>query len=577
MAMDPSFPERSDLRLSDDAGDDLVPRTGGAILADALRVQGTDKLFVVPGESFLAFLDAAYDRRGLIDVITCRHEGGAAYMAEAYGKLTGHPGVCYVTRGPGACNAAVGIHTAYQDSTPMILLIGQVKRAFRDREAYQEVAFQQMYGALAKRVEEVSSAARIPEAVARAFAAALNGRPGPVVLILPQDVLEEIAQVADLLLVEPTVASPSRSQIEQVASLLKQAERPLAIVGGNGWSENAAHNFTKFAEDWELPVAASFRCQDIVDNKSPVYVGELGTTLAPFLAQAVRDADLLLVIGARLGEVDTQGYSLVNSPLPRQSLVHVFPEAEELGRVFLPLLGIASAVQPFVMELSSCFPPTLRRWAGWTQVLRNKQEANCLPGLCSGSVDLGAIIAAMAHRLPNDAIICHGAGNYTGWVQRYYPFRRFRTQISPVNGSMGYGVPAAMAAKLIYPERTVVAFAGDGCFLMTGQELATAAQYGLDPIVLVINNGIYGTIRAHQERCYPGRVIGTDLSNPDFSALASAYGAIAETIEQTEQFAPAFERALCAGRLTLLELKVEPEDISTRTTISALRAAARNG
>ncbi|PKU25185.1 thiamine pyrophosphate-binding protein [Telmatospirillum siberiense] len=553
------------------------PRTGGAILADALLAQGVDMVFSVPGESFIAFLDAAYDRRDRLDVITCRHEGSAAYMAEAYGKLTARPGVCYVTRGPGACNAALGVHTAFQDSTPMVLLIGQVKRALRGREAYQEVEFRQMYGALAKQVEEVSSAARIPEAVARAFAAAVNGRPGPVVLALPQDVLEESAQAVDPLPVPPIEAYPGPDQIERLLSLLRHAKRPLAVVGGPGWSEKAAGAFTAFAEAWRLPVASSFRCQDIIDNNSPVYVGELGTTLAPFLGRAVRDADLLLVVGARFGEVDSRGYELLASPTPHQILVHVFPAAEELGRVFQPQLGIAATVGPFVEALAALGPPVRSRWEEWSRSLRDEQFANRIPEPCAGALDLGAVIAEMARRLPEDAIICHGAGNYTGWVQRYYPFRRFRTQISPVNGSMGYGVPAALAAKLLHPHRPVIAFAGDGCFLMASHELATAVRYGLDPLVVVINNGIYGTIRAHQERCYPGRSIGTDLTNPDFAALARAYGAEAETVERTEDFIPAFERLRRIGRLALLELKVDPEAISTRASISALRAAARSG
>lgn len=563
--------------MTSQLSDVVESRTGGAILADALLAQGTDMVFSVPGESFIAFLDAAYDRRDLLKVITCRHEGSAAYMAESYGKLTARPGVCYVTRGPGACNAALGVHTAFQDSTPMILLIGQVKRAFRGREAYQEVEFRQMYGALAKRVEEVSSAERIPEAVARAFAVALNGRPGPVVLVLPQDVLEESARIADPLPVVPAEAAPSRDQIERLLSLLAQARRPLAIAGGPGWSGKSARAFTAFAEAWRLPVAASFRCQDIVDNNSPVYVGELGTTLAPFLGRAVRDADLLMVVGARLGEVDSRGYDLLDSPTPRQSLIHIFPEGDELGRVFQPQLGISAAVGPFIAALSACDPPAPLHWEEWCRSLRDGQIANQLPQSCPGNLDLGAVIGEMARRLPDDAIICHGAGNYTGWVQRYYPFRRFRTQISPVNGSMGYGVPAALAAKLLHPHRPVIAFAGDGCFLMASHELATAVQYGLDPLIVVINNGIYGTIRAHQERAYPGRSIGTDLSNPDFVALARAYGAVAETVEHTRDFVPAFERLRSAGRLALLELKLDPEAISTRTTISALRRAGRSG
>ncbi|MGE5502994.1 MAG: thiamine pyrophosphate-binding protein [Actinomycetota bacterium] len=553
-------------------------RSGGEILADALLAQGADRVFCVPGESFLPFLDAAWDRRERLAVLTCRHEGGAAYMAEAHGKLTGMPGVCFVTRGPGASHAAVGVHTAFQDSTPMVLLVGQVDRPFRGREAFQEVEFRQMFAPLAKRVEEVDRADRIPEAVARAFAAARGGRPGPVVLVCPEDVLAERALVPDLGPLPPALPHPGACMMDRFLALLEQAERPLAVVGGGGWSAEAARDFTAFAEAWSLPVAASFRCQDIVDNASPVYAGELGFSMAPTLGRRLAEADLLIAVGTRLGEVDTQGWKLVTAPRPRQKLVHVFPEAEELGRVYTPDLAVCAAMLPFARTVAKLAAPPDLRWRQWAIGCRQDWENNLRPDPCPGALDMGAVMARIEAVLPEDAIICTGAGNYTGWVQRFHRFRRWRSQLAPTNGSMGYGLPAALAAKALHPDRTVVAFAGDGCFLMTAQELATAKLHGLAPVVLVIDNGTYGTIRMHQEAKHPGRTLATDLANPDFAAMAASFGAWTATVERTDQFAGAFDQALAesrSGRLALLCLKLDPEAITTRTTLSAIRDKAK--
>ncbi len=549
-------------------------RSGGAILADALIGQGVDVVFCVPGESYLPFLDAAYDRRDRLKLITCRQEGGAAYMAEAHGKLTGRPGVCFVTRGPGACNASVGIHTAFQDSTPLVLLVGQVERAMRGREAFQEVEYRLMYAPLAKAVFEVDAAARMPEAVARAFAVAAGGRPGPVVLVVPEDVLAETAAVADIPAQPVAQAEPSPDDLARLRALLGGARRPLAIVGGGGWSAAAARDFAAFAEACGLPVAASFRCQDYVDNASPVYVGELGTSVSPQLAQRVRDADLLLVVGARLGEMTTNGYTLVRPPVPDQALVHIHPAGEELGRVYRPALAVTAGATAAAAALRRLVQVDPAPWADWLAAARREFEANQRPGPCPGALDMGAVMTFLRGRLPDDAVITNGAGNYSGWTQRFHSYRGYRSQLAPTNGSMGYGVPAALAAKAAEPGRMVVCWTGDGDFLMTGQELATAVLHGLDPIILLVNNGMYGTIRMHQEREYPGRVLATDLANPDFAAFARSFGAHGEVVAKTEDFAPAFERAAAAGKVSLLELRIDPEAISTRTTLSAIRDKA---
>jgi acetolactate synthase-1/2/3 large subunit len=545
------------------------PRSGGQIVVDQLVANGIDAAFCVPGESFLAVLDALHDVP--VRLVTCRHEAAAANMAVAYGKLTGRPGVCLVTRGPGATQASVGVHTAAQDSAPMLLLVGQVGRDQRGREAFQELDVPAVFGPMAKWAAEAHDPARLPELLARAVQVAVSGRPGPVVLALPEDVLAEEAKVADARPARPVVPSPAPGDLARLRELLGGARRPLIVAGGPGWTEAATAGLRAVAEASRLPVAVSFRSQDVLDNRSPSYVGDLGVGANPALAERVRAADLLLVVGARLGEITTGGYRLVEAPVPRQRLVHVHPGVEELGRLYQPDLAVNAAVAPFVAALRSVPPMPGTGWAGWAEAARGNYLAWVRPWPTPGRLDLGQVMVLLRERLPDDAIVASGAGNYTGWVHRYFQFRRLGTQLAPKSGSMGFGLPAALAAKLVHPRRVVVAVAGDGDFLMTGQELATAVQHRLDVVVLVVNNRMYGTIRMHQERAYPGRVIATDLVNPDFAALAGAYGAHGEVVEATEAFPDAFERALGAGRPALLELRVDPDAISTATTLSALR------
>jgi acetolactate synthase-1/2/3 large subunit len=551
-------------------------RSGGQILVDALRINGVERAFCVPGESYLAVLDALYDAKDEIDLVVCRQEGGAAYMAEAYAKLTGKPGICFVTRGPGATNASVGVHTAFQDSTPMILFIGQVARDQMDREAFQEIDFRRMFGALAKWVVQIDDARRIPELISQAFHRAMNGRPGPVVVALPEDMLSDVMEVADAgpaRVIEPQASAPDMHALRH---LLQQAERPLMIVGGGGWNLPAVEEIRRFAERHDLPVAASFRCQDLFDNTHPNYVGDLGFAASPTLIQAVRDADLLIVVGSRLGEVSTSGYTTLDIPTPKQVLVHVHPGIEELGRVYQPTLGINSSMNSFAALAAELPEIDGNRSANWTESLNRNYRENLRCEPSPGPVQMAEIISWLSDTLPADAILSNGAGNYCVWVQRFYQYRQFRTQLGPTNGSMGYGVPAGVAAKLTYPERTVVSFSGDGCFLMNGQEIATAAHYGANVIFVVVNNGMYGTIRMHQERNYPGRVSGTDLQNPDFAALARAYGLHGETVECTADFAPAFERCIGADKPSLIEIRIDPEAITPRMSLSQIRRDAEN-
>jgi acetolactate synthase-1/2/3 large subunit len=549
-------------------------RTGGQILVDALKKHGVDMAFAVPGESYLAVLDALHDASNQIKLITCRQEGGAAYMAEAYGKLTGRPGVCMVTRGPGASNAAIGLHTAFQDSTPMILLIGQVARDQEEREAFQEVDFRRMLGPMTKWTAQIEDARRIPEIISQAFHRALNGRPGPVAIALPEDMLTDVVETADAghyVLARP---NPGPEQMAELRERLARAKRPFMILGGGGWDAKAVDDIRAFAETMDLPVGTSFRCQDLFDNTHRNYAGDVGIGINPKLAERVRNADLLLVVGARLGEMTTSGYTLPAPPVPKQPLIHVHASAEELGRVYQAALPINSGMAGFAALARSLLPVDHSAWKEWTATahadfLEWQQHARN-----AGPVQMGEIMAFLRDKLPADAIITSGAGNYAGWLHRFYRFRRYRTQLAPTNGSMGYGVPAAVAAKLVHPDRTVVSFNGDGCFLMNGQELATAVQYNVNVVFLVINNGMYGTIRMHQEREYPGRISGTELRNPDFAALARAYGAHGETVTTTEEFAPAFERAMKAGKAALIEVQLDPEAITPRAGISEIRAAA---
>ena len=556
------------------------PRIGGHILVDNLIAQGVDLCFGVPGESFLAVLDGFYERRDKIRFIVCRQEGGAANMADAYGKLTGRPGVCMVTRGPGATNASIGVHTAFQDSTPMVLFIGQVGSDFFDREAFQEVDYRQMFAPLAKWAAQIDRADRIPEYVSHAFHVATSGRPGPVVLALPEDMLTATADVADVHHYQLVQPAPSSSDIARLAELLWAAERPVVIVGGGGWNNTARDQLRRFAEAWHLPVGTSFRCQDFFDNSHPNYMGDVGIGLSPKLAARVREADLILAIGPRLGEMTTSGYTLLKPPRAEQKLVHVHAGASELGRVYQGELLINAGMQPFaaaladLKPLSSLSSPSPPKWAERTRQANADYVANRVPQSMPGSLDMAQVVFTCQELLPDDAILTNGAGNYSGWVHRFYQHRKYRTQLAPTSGAMGYGVPSAVAAAITYPERTVVSFSGDGCFLMNGQEMATAVQYGAKVIFIVVNNGTYGTIRMHQEREYPARVSGTDLHNPDFAAMARAFGLNGEIVTRTAEFRPAFERALAAQGSTLLELRIDPDAITTRTTLSALRAQA---
>ena len=548
-----------------------MSRTGGRIVVDQLERNGVDRAFCLPGESFLPVLDALYDSS--IRLVSCRHEQGAANAAEAYGKLTGRPGVCLVTRGPGAMQAAVGVHTARQDSTPMLLLAGQVPRAFRGREAWQELDYGRAFGSVAKAAWEVDAAERIPQHLARAFELALSGRPGPVVLALPEDVLSEEADVADA---EPPAiehAAPHPDDLARLAELLARAERPLVVAGEGGWTAGTAADVLVFCETNELPVATAFRCQDFVDNRSPCYAGVLGVAMDDRLAGRLRDADLVLAIGGRLGDVPTRRYTLLEAPRPTQTLIHVHPDRDELRLVYEPDLAIAASLPLFASAVRDL--AVASRWKDWARDARADYEANLVHEPMEGPVDLGEVMAFLRARLPSDAIQTCGAGNFTVWAHRFTEFTQYGTQVCPRSGSMGYGVAAAIAAKLAHPERIALCFTGDGDFVMSSPELATAVQHDLPIVVLLVNNGMYGTIRMHQERAFPGRVVGTDLVNPDFPALARAYGAHAERVERTEDFEAAFERALASGKPALLELPVDPERISPRVTLSELQAAAR--
>ena len=547
----------------------MTNRTGGRILVDQLVTHGCERIFTVPGESFLAVLDALHDTPA-IDLVTCRQEGGAAFMACAEGTLTGRPGVCFVTRGPGATNASIGVHVAMQDSIPMLLFIGDVDRGMRDREGFQEVDFQAMFAPLAKWATRIDDARRIPEYVARAWTVATSGRPGPVVIALPEDMLLDAVEAVD---------RPRRDWVEQptdavrldaLLAMLDAADRPVAIVGGAGWATRASEAFATFADAAGIPVVAAFRRQDAVANTAPWYAGNLGYGPNPTLAQRVRDADLLLVIGARLGEATTDGYTLVTPDHPGQRLIHIHPDPNELGRVYQPDLAVCADVANACEALATAAPRVRRRGSGAAAHADYLAWSTPRPR-ANVALDLGPCVAAMRAQLPADTIICNGAGNYSGWWHRYWPYAGPGTQLAPTAGAMGYGVPAAVAAARRYPGRSVVALAGDGCFLMNGQELATAVQHDCSLLVIVVDNGAYGTIRMHQEREFPRRTVGTTLANPDFAALARAYGCWAETVERTEDFAPALTRASAQPGVRLLHLKTDVEVITNGTTLSAIR------
>ncbi|WP_374496505.1 thiamine pyrophosphate-binding protein [Vogesella indigofera] len=566
-------------------------KLAGHLLVECLVAQGVDIAFGVPGESYLAVLDGFYRSREQIRFIACRNEGGAAFMAEAHGKLTRRPGVCLVTRGPGATNASIGVHTAFQDSTPMVLLVGDVGSDCRDREAFQEMDYSVYFGpstkGMAKRVERIDDANRIPEYISRAFATAMNGRPGPVVLVLPEDML--VQPVADSLAPLPRVAAvapfPDPAGIAALQRLLAQAERPLLIAGGSGWDAAGAAALQAFAERWQLPVGNAFRFQDTFDNHHPLYAGDVGIGINPALAANIRNSDLIIAIGARLGEMTTGGYTLLQAPRSQQQLVHILPQGDELDRVYQADVAIQSGVNAAAQALAALpVPSAAPRWQAWSRQLNADYRANLVPqrlaGLSegiSGDIDLPRVIASLQRQLPADAVITNGAGNFASWIHRYFQYhgvaKGHKTQLAPTNGAMGYGVPAGIAANLA-TGRTAFTIAGDGDFLMNGQELATALQHGGKSIILLLNNGVYGTIRMHQEREYPNRISGTQLGNPDFCQLASAYGYAAERIASNDEFDAALERALARPNGTLLEIRLPPDIISTRATLSTITAAA---
>ncbi|HEX4767406.1 MAG TPA: thiamine pyrophosphate-binding protein [Lichenihabitans sp.] len=553
---------------------DRDARTGGQILVDQLRIQGVDHVFCVPGESYLAVLDALHEAP--IALTVCRHEAGAAMMADAAARLTNRPGICMVTRGPGATNAAHGIHIAEHDSVPLILFVGQIERSMRGRGAFQEMDYRAVFGSTAKWVTEIDDAARIPEIVSRAFHVAMQGRPGPVVIALPEDMLTERATVADAVRVEPTLAWPGLGQMAELQKLLWASLRPMLVLGGGGWTAKARAATQRFAERFALPVATSFRRASLFDAGHPNYAGEIGIGPNPKLKARIAEADLLILAGARMAEMPSQSYTLLDIPNPRQTLVQVHAGEGEIGRVYHPALGIQAAPSCFAATLESLQPPNEVPWREATT--RARAEYLDWTGTAPpapGPVNMAEIVLWLRDRLPRDAIVTNGAGNYAIWPGRFHRFRDWGTQLAPTSGSMGYGVPAAIGAKRLYPERTVVAFAGDGCFLMTSQEFATAVQYGLAVVVVVVDNGMYGTIRMHQERTYPGRVTATALNNPDFAAFARAFGGHGDRVETTADFAPAYERALASGKPAILHVRVDPDAITPATTLSALRAAGR--
>jgi len=556
-------------------------RPGGQILADTLALQGVNTVFGVPGESYLAVLDGLYRHRAGIRFVTCRQEGGAAFMADAYAKLTGKPGVVMVTRGPGATNASVGVHAAFQDSVPMVVFVGQVGTDFIDREAFQEIDYRRMFGQMTKWVAQVDRADRLPEYVARAFQVASSGRMGPVVLALPEDVLVQQATVADAACHRPVRASPGAAQIEALATLLARARRPFVMLGGTGWTREACDDLRTFAEANRLPVACAFRCQDLFDNRHPNYVGDVGIGVNPKLAARLKAADLVLAIGPRLGEMTTSAYTLLEAPHPKQSLVHVHAGIEELGRVYQADLMIASGMPEIAAALRAVKVDS-SAWADTPAQARAEYEAwQDEPAIyqrgCTPALNLWQVVQTLKRLLPADAILTNGAGNFATWANRFWPYAGLRTLLSTTSGSMGYGVPAAVSAAIVQPQRTVVCFAGDGDFLMNGQELATAAQHGAAPVVIVFDNGMYGTIRMHQEREYPSRVLGTELANPDFAKYGEAFGGFGARVERTAEFEPAMRAALEHARTNrrpaVVHLKVDPQAITPNATLDAIRAS----
>jgi acetolactate synthase-1/2/3 large subunit len=560
-------------------------RIGGHLLVECLIAQGVTHAFGVPGESYLAALDGFHKYQDQIQFVTCRQEGGAAFMADAQGRLTGRPGVCFVTRGPGATNASIGVHTAFQDSTPMVLFVGDVATETRDREAFQEVDFCSFFGpstkGMAKRVERIDDASRIPEYVARAFATAMNGRPGPVVLVLPEDMLTHEVSSRPLPQLEPVQAWSDPGSLRELRELLLQAQRPFVIAGGGGWTPQSAQALQRFAENWQLPVGNAFRFQDTFDNFHPLYAGDVGIGINPKLAQRIKDSDLIIAIGPRLGEMTTSGYTLLEVPKPKQKLVHIHASAEELNRVYHADLAICASMNAAARSLEVLTAPSSVAWTDWAAQANADYLANTLPqtlaGLpadsAQGLVNMPEVISVLQRHLPADAVLTNGAGNFASWVHRYYKHhgisKGFKTQLAPTVGAMGYGVPAGIAAAVL-TGRVVFTIAGDGDFLMNGQELATAAQHGAKTIVVLLNNGMYGTIRMHQERDFPTHNMGSHLNNPNFANLAKAYGYEGVRISKTEEFEPALTAALARNQGTLIEIMLDPEAITTRVTLSAI-------
>ncbi len=545
-------------------------RTGGEILVDQLIAHGVDRVFCVPGESYLAALDAFHDRN--VRVTVCRQEGGAAMMAEAIGKATGRPGICFVTRGPGATNASPGIHIAHQDSTPMIVFVGQVARDMREREAFQELNYRAVFGTMTKWATEIDDPARIPELVSRAFYVATSGRPGPVVIALPEDMLTERAAVADALPSEQIETWPGLTDMARLQKLLWAAQRPIVLLGGSRWSEKARASVMRFAERFDLPIITTFRRGHLFDQTHANYAGDLGVGPNPKVVARIKAADLLLLVGGRLGEMPSQGYSLIDIPNPQQTFVHVHPGAEELGRVYRPQLAINASPTAFAAALEGLQAPSAIAWGAETKAARAEYLAfSEKPTNVPGSVNVGEIMVWLRGRLAPQDVITNGAGNFSAWIHRFYRFRKFATLFGPTSGSMGSGPPAAIAIKQLWPERVVFCLAGDGDFLMNGQEFATAVQYDIPAIIAIVDNGMYGTIRMHQEREYPGRIVATALRNPDFAAYARAFGGFGATVEKTADFPAAFEAALASGKPAIIHLKVDAEAITPSTTISAIR------
>ena len=549
------------------------PRLGGHILADQLVIQGADTAFCVPGESYLTLLDGLYHHQNSIRVVHSRHEGAAANMADAYGKMTGKPGICMVTRGPGATNASIGVHTAFQDSTPMIVLIGQIGRSMTDREAFQEIDYRRMFGEMSKWVAQIDQVERIPEYISRAFHVAQSGRPGPVVLALPEDMLSSMVTVADAKKSYPVEAAPTPEAMEELRDRLSKAKKPLLIVGGPTWNKQAVEDVTAFVEANNLPVACAFRYQDRFNNTHPNYVGDIGIGINPKLATRVKESDLLIIAGPRMGEMTTGGYSMLNIPETDQDLIHIMPGAEELGRVYNPDLGINSSLRQFCKMARELAPVDNSAWASEAAIGNADYLERIKPTDVPGDVNMSEIVSWLSNRMPEDGVVTHGAGNYSVWVTRFFQHRTYPTQIAPTNGAMGYSVPAAIGAKITDPNRMVVSFNGDGCFMMLGQEMITAKQFNAPVIFIVVNNGMLGTIRMHQEREFPNNVMSTELMNPDFVQLAESYGAQGERVTRTEDFEAAFERAVNCGRSALIELVVDEQALTPAQTLDQVRAA----